>query len=74
MREKKLYAIFTFSRTVDAMAAEKICTEEKVPGRLIPLPTAISAQCGLAWRTEPEYRELCQSKILKYDSIYSLKM
>ena len=35
------------------MAMEDYCHEQKIPGRLIPLPQEISAGCGLAWRMLP---------------------
>ena len=31
---------------------EKACKEHQVPGRIIPVPRAISAGCGLAWCAE----------------------
>ena len=49
MRKKELKLVVTFHTTADAMAMEKICKAENVPGRLIPVPRAISAGCGLAW-------------------------
>ena len=38
MRQKKNYMILTFKTTTAAMAMEKKCSEEGIPGRLIPLP------------------------------------
>ena len=54
MRQKKNYMILTFKTTTAAMAMEKKCSEEGIPGRLIPLPGEISAGCGLSWRILPE--------------------
>lgn len=54
MREKKRYTVITFRSTSDAMAMEKYCTAQKVPGRIIPTPREISASCGLSWRMTPE--------------------
>jgi len=31
------------------MAMEKACKEQNAPGRIIPVPRAISAGCGLSW-------------------------
>ena len=39
----------TFQTTAEAMAMEKACKEHNVPGRIIPVPRAISAGCGLSW-------------------------
>lgn len=49
MRKKELKLVVTFHTTSDAMAMEKACKENNVPGRLIPVPRAISAGCGLSW-------------------------
>jgi len=49
MREKTLRWIITFKTTADAMATEKRCKSADVPGRLIPVPTSITAGCGMAW-------------------------
>ena len=48
MRTKQNYQILTFHTTTAAMAMEDYCHEQKIPGRLIPLPQEISAGCGLA--------------------------
>ena len=39
------------------MAAEKSCKEVNAPGRLIPVPTQITAGCGLAWMADVEEKE-----------------
>lgn len=57
MREKKLQLVVTFHTTADAMAMEQACRERNEKGRLIPVPRAISAGCGLAWCAGPECRE-----------------
>ena len=49
--------VITFHTTADAMAMEKVCKEQNVPGRIIPVPRAISAGCGLAWCAQLEERE-----------------
>ncbi len=57
MRKKELKLVVTFHTTADAMAMEKVCKENGVPGRLIPVPRLISAGCGLAWCAGLEDRE-----------------
>lgn len=52
MRKKEKKLVVTFHTTADAMAMEQVCQEQNVPGRLIPVPRAISAGCGLAWCTD----------------------
>ena len=46
-RQEKL--VITYYTTTAAMAMEKICKEQGVDGRIIPVPGSISADCGLAW-------------------------
>lgn len=50
-------AVFTFPTTTDAMHMEYLCGRMNLPGRMIPVPTSISAGCGLAWSAPPEARE-----------------
>ena len=57
MRKKELKLVVTFHTTADAMAMEKACKERSVPGRIIPVPRAISAGCGLSWCAELSDRE-----------------
>ena len=57
MRKKELKLVITFHTTADAMAMEKVCKEQNVPGRIIPVPRAISAGCGLAWCAQLEELE-----------------
>ena len=54
MREKQLRLIVTFNTTTGAMAMEKACKNENLPGRLIPVPRQISAGCGLSWLCNKE--------------------
>lgn len=54
MRKKQKRLVVTFHTTADAMALEAACREAGLAGRLIPVPRALSAGCGLAWRAEPE--------------------
>ena len=68
MREKKLQCIFSFKNTVDALEMEKIGEKRKLSGRLIPLPSIISAGGGLAWTTEPENKERTLS-VLKEEGL-----
>ena len=57
MRKKVMKLVVTFHTTSDAMAMEKICKERSVPGRLIPVPRAISAGCGLSWCAPLDQRD-----------------
>lgn len=65
MRAKQPYRVLSFATTQQALAWEKQCAAQGVPGRLIPLPREISAGCGpcladaaggLACMAVPAYR------------------
>ena len=56
-RTKSLALILSFDNTTEAMAVEKYCTENNLPGRIIPVPREITAGCGLAWKAPPEDEE-----------------
>ena len=56
MREKELRLLFTFDTTEAAIAMEAMCGRMGLPGRLIPVPRAITANCGMAW-SAPKDRE-----------------
>lgn len=57
--------VVTFHTTADAMAMEKACKNEKVSGRLIPVPRAISAGCGLSWCAPLEAREDVEQMMIR---------
>lgn len=46
MREKKLWLVITFHTTAAAIAMEKLCRAKGLPGRLIPVPRELTADCG----------------------------
>lgn len=49
MRTKSVCFLVTFYTTAEAMATERLCREQNLPGRLIPVPRAVTADCGIAW-------------------------
>jgi len=57
MRQKTFRTVITFDTTAAAIAMEKLCMERGLPGRLIPVPRAITANCGIAWSAPPEEGE-----------------
>lgn len=57
MREKRPRLIITFESMTDAIAMENFCKKHDLPGRLIPVPRAISTTCGMAWSAEPSDRK-----------------
>lgn len=46
--------VVTFPTTQAAMACEELCERRGLPGRMIPVPSQISAGCGLAWKASPQ--------------------
>ena len=57
MRPRQLRLIVSFHTTTAAMAMERFCLENAVPGRLIPIPREITAGCGMAWSAPPEEKD-----------------
>ncbi|MBR5970763.1 MAG: DUF3343 domain-containing protein [Lachnospiraceae bacterium] len=49
MRKQEDRIIVTFHTTTEAIAFERMCREEGIAGRLIPVPKTLSAGCGMAW-------------------------
>ena len=52
MRRKRPFAVIAFASTEQALAAEAMFTQRGLPGRMIPIPSQVSAGCGLAWKAE----------------------
>ena len=63
MLKKKPTLIITFATTTQAIAMEKFCTRQNLPGRLIPVPREITAGCGLSWKARPEEKDLLLSAL-----------
>lgn len=72
MTEKIL--LITFHTTTEAIAWERACQAEGLPGRLIPVPPRIKAGCGLAWlASKSEHESLLQGIAplgLKYEGVH----
>ena len=77
-RQKKPALVITFHATSQAMAAEELFRRAGLPGRMIPIPSQITAGCGLAWKAEPEQRDaLCgtlESAGIRYSACRVLEM
>ena len=57
MLKKRPTLILTFATTTQAMAVEKFCAQQNLPGRLIPVPREITAGCGLSWKAQPDDKD-----------------
>ena len=66
MRSKTLKLVVTFHTTAAAMA----CKAQNLPGRLIPTPRELTADCGMAWcaplDAEETLRALADAHHLEY--------
>ena len=68
MRNAVMQVIVTFHTTAEAMATEAACKARGFPGRLIPAPRSLSADCGLAWSSPAELRPALE-QIIKQEKI-----
>lgn len=68
--------VITFDTTTDAMMMEAFAKENKLSGKLIPLPNEISAGCGLAFKIETEDLEkvtkTLEENSISYEKIHKL--
>lgn len=76
MREREKKLAVTFRTTAGAMAMEEACREAGVPGRLIPVPRAITAGCGMCWAAPPAAREALETLVIRkhldVDGLYDI--
>ena len=56
------WLIVTFRTTEEALQMEEYCGQQGIPGRLVPVPPAIHADCGLAFRTDPGMEAVFERK------------
>lgn len=78
MIEKKLKAVFSFAKTSDAMKMDKINNENKLPGKMIPVPREISAGCGIAYSIDTSFKEkaisLANENNVNIENIHEIEM
>lgn len=76
MREKTKKLFVTFHTTAASMAMEKHCAAAGIEGRLMPVPRALTADCGIAWCCAPESRSaveaLLRERALEYEGVHEL--
>lgn len=57
-RKKVPCIVLSFATTSNAMAMDAAGKNQQIPGRLIPIPSEISAGCGFGWKIGvEEYKE-----------------
>lgn len=78
IREKRKQLVISFSDTTAPLRLDVLAQKEPVPGRTIPLPSEISAGCGMAWKAELSDREglilLMKEKNIRWEAIYELDL
>ncbi len=77
-RQKQLRLVLSFRTAAAAMALERLCLDRGLPGRLIPTPRQITADCGLAWSAPPEaeaaLRAAAEERGVLLDGTYYLEI
>jgi len=75
MRAKRPTLVITFPTTTAALSWERRCMEQDIPGRLIPVPVTITADCGLAWSMPPAERgRLSELDGLPYSALFEMEL
>ncbi len=75
MRAKRPTLVITFPTTTAALSWERHCMEQDIPGRLIPVPVTITADCGLAWAMPPAERgRLSELEELPYSALFEMEL
>ena len=75
MRAKRPTLVITFPTTTAALSWERHCMEMNIPGRLIPVPVTITADCGLAWAMPPAERgRLSELEGLPYPALFEMAL
>lgn len=77
MRAKVPCVVVTFHTTAEAMATEKLCRQRGLEGKLFSAPRALTADCGIAWRSPAELREPLHTALqeagIEYDSFHEIE-
>ena len=71
MRQTEEKLIVTFPTAAAAMAMERQAKALGTPGRLIPTPTVVTADCGLAWMAPVEAQTVVGQMLKKSTLQYS---
>ena len=72
MRPKTLKLVVTFHTTAAAMAMEAFCKAQNLPGRLIPTPRELTADCGMAWCAPVDAGETLRALADAHHLVYAL--
>ena len=56
-KNRQASVVVTFHTTAEAMATERTCQREGIPGRLVSAPRELTSDCGIAWVSPREEEE-----------------
>lgn len=62
-KELVIAAVLTFPSSHQAFKAEKVCQEAGIPVMIIPLPTEIRSDCGVALLLSSKLREKAEAML-----------
>ncbi len=68
---KKKYVFVLFEGTLDAINFESELALSDFGGRLVPVPSSISASCGMCWMEEAANKDRLLDYMKEHDLIYS---
>ncbi|MBR5517138.1 MAG: DUF3343 domain-containing protein [Firmicutes bacterium] len=78
MLRKEPKFVITFYTTTEAMHMEQVCKANNASGRLIPVPSSITAGCGLAWCANPEHKDelvlLMEQNKIQYQALHDCEV
>ena len=64
--------LFLFESTHAVIKAEKICLENGIKYKIIPVPRSISSQCGMSVEVEPEQKDRISQILDQSDIAYKI--
>ncbi len=71
--KKENYIFVLFNSTIDAIYFEGAIADTDLSGRLVPVPSSISADCGMCWMeeagNEKKIRVFIEKNKLEYSEI-----
>ena len=73
MKTKMPKVVFTFHTTAAAMAMEKRCRQAGAPGRLLPTPREVSADCAPVTEREA-VAHIAEQNAIEIEGVYELML
>jgi ribosomal protein L7Ae-like RNA K-turn-binding protein len=64
--------VITFASTRHAITADRLCNDNGIDYRIIPVPKDISAQCGMAVETSDTFRAQCEALFTRAHLSYTV--